>query len=121
MNVRHDGKYLTNDDYKVTSHISGLFYKNINLLSNNITPIYIFDGKPPDEKYEVIKLRQERAKVAKTEFAKHKQKTYISCANTFNSMHNMQTFTTSTLNATNCQRMHTHTHVSLSLYIYIHI
>ena len=36
MNVRHDGKYLTNDDDKVTSHISGLFYKNINLLSNNI-------------------------------------------------------------------------------------
>ena len=67
MNVRHDGKYLTNDDDKVTSHISGLFYKNINLLSNNITPIYIFDGKPPDEKYEVIKLRQERAKIAKTE------------------------------------------------------
>jgi flap endonuclease-1 len=67
MNVRHDGKYLTNDDDKVTSHISGLFYKNINLLSMNITPIYIFDGKPPDEKYEVIKLRQEKAKIAKTE------------------------------------------------------
>ena len=66
MNVRHDGKYLTNNNDKVTSHISGIFYKNINLLSNNITPVYIFDGKPPIEKSEVIKCRQEKAKVAKT-------------------------------------------------------
>jgi len=67
MNVRQDGKFLTNDNDKITSHISGIFYKNVNLLSMNITPIYIFDGKPPIEKYEVIKLRQEKAKIAKTE------------------------------------------------------
>ena len=68
MNVRHNGKSLTNDDDKVTSHISGIFYKNVNLLSMNITPVYIFDGKPPVEKYEVIRSRQEKAKIAKTEF-----------------------------------------------------
>lgn len=67
MNVRYNGKSLTNDDDKVTSHISGIFYKNINLLSMNITPIYIFDGKPPKEKYDVIKGRQDKAKIAKTE------------------------------------------------------
>ena len=67
MNIRHDGKYLTNDNDKVTSHISGIFYKNVNLLSMNITPIYIFDGKPPEEKNEVIKLRQEKVKIAKTQ------------------------------------------------------
>ena len=66
MNVRHNGKSLTNNDDKVTSHISGIFYKNVNLLSMNITPVYIFDGKPPAEKYEVIRCRQEKAKVAKT-------------------------------------------------------
>ena len=42
------------------------FYNNNNLLSNNITPVYIFDGKPPIEKSEVIKCRQEKAKAAKT-------------------------------------------------------
>ena len=31
MNVRYNGKSLTNDDDKVTSHISGIFYKNVNL------------------------------------------------------------------------------------------
>jgi flap endonuclease-1 len=66
MNVRHNGKSLTNNDDKVTSHISGIFYKNVNLLSMNITPVYIFDGKPPVEKSEVIRMRQEKAKVAKT-------------------------------------------------------
>ena len=67
MNVRYNGKSLTNNNNKVTSHISGIFYKNVNLLSMNITPIYIFDGKPPIEKREVIKCRQEKAKMAKTE------------------------------------------------------
>ena len=67
MNVRYNGKSLTNNNDKVTSHISGIFYKNANLLSMNITPIYIFDGKPPKEKYEIIKCRQEKAKIAKTE------------------------------------------------------
>ena len=67
MNIRNNGKYLTNNDNKVTSHISGIFYKNVNLLSLNITPIYIFDGKPPEQKSEIIKERQEKAKVAKTE------------------------------------------------------
>ena len=28
MNVRHNGKYFTNDKDKVTSHISGIFYKH---------------------------------------------------------------------------------------------
>ena len=65
MNVRYGGKSLTNNEEKVTSHISGIFYKNVNYLSLNITPIYIFDGKPPEEKYEIIKARQEKAKLAK--------------------------------------------------------
>ena len=65
MNVRYNGKSLKNDNDKVTSHISGIFYKTINYLSMNVTPIYIFDGKPPEEKEEIIKNRQERADCAK--------------------------------------------------------
>ena len=65
MNVRYNGKSLKNDNDKVTSHISGIFYKTINYLSMNVTPIYIFDGKPPVEKDEIIKNRQERAECAK--------------------------------------------------------
>ena len=63
--LMNGNKLLTNSDNKVTSHISGIFYKNVNYLSLNITPVYIFDGKPPQEKYEIIKARQEKASIAK--------------------------------------------------------
>ena len=31
----------------------------------NVTPIYIFDGKPPDNKYETIQKRKEKSEQAK--------------------------------------------------------
>ena len=42
---------------KEVNHILGIYYKTINYLSNNITPIYIFDGKPPDGKLNLLKDR----------------------------------------------------------------
>lgn len=66
LNIRNNnGEQFTNNNNKVTSHISGIFYKIINLLSVNITPIVIFDGKPPEEKNPVINERQEKVKKAK--------------------------------------------------------
>ena len=46
---------------KEVNHILGIYYKTINYLSNNITPIYIFDGKPPDGKLNLLKERKEKA------------------------------------------------------------
>jgi flap endonuclease-1 len=65
LNVRNKGSSLKNDNDKVTSHINGIFYKVINYLSLNIEPIFIFDGKPPEEKDKIIKERQSKAKTAK--------------------------------------------------------
>lgn len=65
MNVRHNGKNLETKNSKCTSHISGIFYKTVLYLSLNITPIYIFDGKPPDEKNDLIKDRKDKANKAK--------------------------------------------------------
>ena len=42
-----DGQHLTDSNGRVTSHLSGLFYRNINFLSLGIKPIYVFDGRPP--------------------------------------------------------------------------
>ncbi|MCL4372432.1 hypothetical protein M1373_03900 [Candidatus Marsarchaeota archaeon] len=39
-----DGTPLTNSEGKVTSHLSGLFYRSIDLLENNITPIYQYNA-----------------------------------------------------------------------------
>ncbi len=43
---------------RVTSHLSGLFYRNLNLLALNIKPIYIMDGKPPSLKSAEIQRRK---------------------------------------------------------------
>tara|TARA_B110001450_G_scaffold253816_1_gene277988 strand:- start:567 stop:1544 length:978 start_codon:yes stop_codon:yes gene_type:complete len=66
INVRSKGDYLRNKDGKVVSHIQGLYYKTNQLLSFGITPIYIFDGKPPQEKSQTIKERVKKADECKT-------------------------------------------------------
>jgi len=59
-----DGMPLTDFNGKVTSHISGLFYRNINFLSIGIKPVYVFDGKPPSLKSAEIERRKQVKKEA---------------------------------------------------------
>ena len=40
-----DGMSLSDAQGRVTSHLSGLFYRNINFLSLGIKPVFVFDGK----------------------------------------------------------------------------
>ena len=65
MNVRSKGDYLRNKDGKVISHIQGLYYKTNQYLSFGITPIYIFDGKPPVEKSDCLKERNKKVEECK--------------------------------------------------------
>ena len=53
-----DGMQLTDSQGRVTSHMTGLFYRNINFLSLGIKPVYIFDGKPPSLKSAEIEHRK---------------------------------------------------------------
>ncbi len=68
------GEYLMDREGKVTSHLSGLFYRNINLLALGIKPIYILDGKPPSLKTVEIERRrvvkQKAVKLYKTALAR---------------------------------------------------
>lgn len=64
-NVRKDNSYLTNKDGKVVSHIFGLFHKAIQFISIGIEPIFIFDGKPPEEKKDVLIERNKKVKESK--------------------------------------------------------
>jgi flap endonuclease-1 len=61
INCRYNGDYIRNNEGKIMSHIHGLYYKTIQYLSLGITPIYIFDGKPPREKNECISERNKKA------------------------------------------------------------
>jgi flap endonuclease-1 len=49
-------KYLYNND----DHLEGLTRLILRLLKNQITPIFIFDGKPPKEKDEILQSRKEK-------------------------------------------------------------
>jgi len=58
-----DGTPLMDSQGRVTSHLSGLLYRTINLLEYGIKPVYVFDGKPPELKLlEIEKRRRVREK-----------------------------------------------------------
>ena len=64
------GEPLKNREGEITSHLTGLFYRNINLLMSNIKPIFIFDGKPPELKKTEIERRREIKRDAKIKYEK---------------------------------------------------
>lgn len=55
----HTGKPLRDSRGNVTSHLSGLFYRNVNLLIEGIKLVYVFDGAPPTRKMKELARRQE--------------------------------------------------------------
>ncbi|HEA46409.1 MAG TPA: flap endonuclease-1 [Candidatus Pacearchaeota archaeon] len=68
-----DGTPLMDNKKRITSHLSGIFYRNINLLSEGIKLIYAFDGKPPEQKKGTHKIRGESRDVAKERYDEAKQ------------------------------------------------
>src|SRR5438309_1160513 len=63
-----EGLPLTDSRGKITSHMSGLFYRNVNFLSLGIKPVYVFDGKPPSLKSAEIERRKQIKKDATIKF-----------------------------------------------------
>jgi len=70
---QYDGTPLMDDKKRVTSHLSGLFYRNVSLLSEGVRLIYVFDGEPPELKRKTGKLRSEGRKVAEERYEEAKQ------------------------------------------------
>jgi len=68
-----DGTPLMDDKKRVTSHLSGIFYRNVNLLSEGIKLIYVFDGKPPKQKKGTHKIRGENRNIARERYEEAKQ------------------------------------------------
>lgn len=67
-----DGTPLMNSKGDITSHLSGLFYRNIALLEAGIKPVYVFDGKPPELKMQEIERRKEAKRIAQGKFEEAK-------------------------------------------------
>jgi flap endonuclease-1 len=58
------GEPLANSKGDVTSHLSGLFYRNVNLLMENIKPVYVYDGKAHELKIQELERRSKLKKQA---------------------------------------------------------
>lgn len=67
---QRDGQPLKDSEGRVTSHLSGILYRNANLVEAGIQPVYVFDGSPDIMKEGTLEKRKERKKKAKKEYEK---------------------------------------------------
>lgn len=56
---RMTGEPLRDHKGRVTSHLSGLFYRTGKLIEAGIRPVFVFDGEPPEFKKKTIEERRE--------------------------------------------------------------
>ncbi len=55
---QRDGEPLKDSRGRITSHLSGLFYRTANLVEMGVRPIYVFDGEPPRLKSRTLETRR---------------------------------------------------------------
>ncbi|MDD5012318.1 MAG: flap endonuclease-1 [Candidatus Nanoarchaeia archaeon] len=67
-----DGTPLMDSKKRVTSHLSGIFYRNIALLEHGIKLVYVFDGKPPELKYKTFEKRGGAREIARGRYEEAK-------------------------------------------------
>lgn len=56
---QRDGTPLMDEDGNITSHLSGILYRNSSMIEKNIKPVYVFDGKAPELKKETQEQRRQ--------------------------------------------------------------
>lgn len=66
---QRDGELLKDSRGRITSHLSGLFYRTANLIEAGIRPAYVFDGEPPILKARTIEQRRVLREEAAEEWA----------------------------------------------------
>ncbi len=69
-----DGTPLQDKKGRITSHLSGLFYRNINLLNEGLKLVYVFDGKMPSLKRSTIGKREEVKEKARKRYEEARKK-----------------------------------------------
>jgi flap endonuclease-1 len=65
---QRDGTPLMDSHGRITSHLSGLFYRTANLIELGIRPVYVFDGAPVRLKLAEIEERREAKQKAMDEW-----------------------------------------------------
>lgn len=67
---QRNGQPLKDSEGRVTSHLSGLLYRNANLLEKGIKLVYVFDGTPDMMKEGTLEKRKERKEEAREDYKK---------------------------------------------------
>jgi len=68
-----DGTPLLDNKKRITSHLSGIFYRNVALLLEGIQLIYVFDGEAPTLKARTHEKRQSGREIARERYEEAKQ------------------------------------------------
>ena len=68
-----DGTPLMDDEKRITSHLSGIFYRNLALLELGIKLVYVFDGDAPELKAKTHKKRKDARNIASERYEEAKQ------------------------------------------------
>jgi len=69
-----DGTPLMDNKKRITSHLSGLFYRNINLLREGLKLVYVFDGQAPKLKTGTWERRTQAKENAFEKYEQAKKK-----------------------------------------------
>jgi len=65
---QRDGTPLMDSTGRITSHLSGLFYRTANIIEAGVRPVYVFDGEPPEMKKDTVIRRRETRERATQEW-----------------------------------------------------
>ena len=81
-----DGTPLMDSNKRITSHLSGLFYRNVSLIEDGIKLVYVFDGKPPKQKFRTNESRRETREMAKEKYETAKSEEDLEAMRRFSGM-----------------------------------
>jgi len=63
-----DGTPLSDKHGRITSHLSGLFYRTTNLMNKGLKLVFVFDGEAPELKRKTHELRAEAKQEARDKY-----------------------------------------------------
>ena len=81
-----DGTPLMDQNGKITSHITGVFYRTVRVYEQGVKPAYVFDGKPPDLKGVELERRGNSKREAEEKWKAAKEAGDLQAAKKYASM-----------------------------------
>jgi flap endonuclease-1 len=82
---QQDGTPLMDDEKRITSHLSGIFYRNVSLINEGLKLVYVFDGEPPALKIKTHEKRKLARELAKNRYEGAKNEGDVSAMKRYSS------------------------------------